>query len=41
MKICFPVNSENGLDSIVFNHFGSAPFFIIFDTELKSFKSFL
>ena len=33
MKICFPVESDNGLESEIFGHFGSAPFFVIHDTE--------
>lgn len=36
MKLCFPVKSDNGLESIVFNHFGSSPLFIVFDTDSKS-----
>ncbi len=33
MKICFPVEINEGLESSVFGHFGSAPLFIIVDTE--------
>jgi predicted Fe-Mo cluster-binding NifX family protein len=33
MKICFPVENNEGLDSTVFGHFGSSPLFIIVDTE--------
>ena len=33
MKICFPVESNEGLESSVFGHFGSAPLFLIVDTE--------
>jgi len=36
MKICFPVESDKGLDSEVFGHFGTAPIFVVFDTETKS-----
>lgn len=36
MKICFPVESDRGLDSDVFGHFGSAPMFVVFDTEAAS-----
>ena len=35
MKICFPVQKNEGLQSTVYNHFGSAPIFLIFDTESK------
>jgi predicted Fe-Mo cluster-binding NifX family protein len=31
MKICFPVEKNDGLESTVFNHFGSAPFFLLVD----------
>jgi predicted Fe-Mo cluster-binding NifX family protein len=33
MKICFPVQQDKGIESHVFNHFGSAPMFVIVDTE--------
>ena len=33
MKLCFPVKIDNGLESIVFNHFGSSPLFVLIDTE--------
>ncbi len=33
MKICFPVEINEGMESSVFDHFGSAPLFIIVDTE--------
>lgn len=33
MKICFPVESDNGLSSSIFGHFGSAPFFIMFNDQ--------
>lgn len=36
MRICFPVNEMNGLESKVYEHFGSAPGFIIVDTEARS-----
>lgn len=32
MKICFPTESLEGLNSEVYGHFGSAPAFIIVDT---------
>src|SRR5512137_1790531 len=31
MKVCFPVQSNEGFDSTVFNHFGSAPMFVVVD----------
>lgn len=33
MKIAFPAEIDNGVESIVFNHFGSANFFILVDSE--------
>ncbi|KAB0665051.1 diguanylate cyclase [Oryzomonas japonica] len=36
MKICFPVASDAGLESPVYNHFGSAPLFVVVDTETRT-----
>jgi len=36
MKICFPVQKDEGLESSVYNHFGSAPAFVVIDTETNS-----
>ena len=33
MKLCFPVERPEGLQSRVYGHFGSAPAFVIVDTE--------
>ncbi|MBW1720623.1 MAG: NifB/NifX family molybdenum-iron cluster-binding protein [Deltaproteobacteria bacterium] len=33
MRIAFPVVSDKGLESPVYGHFGSAPCFVIFDSE--------
>lgn len=35
MKICFPVEENIGLESPVYNHFGSAPLFLVVDTETR------
>jgi len=35
MKIGFAVQADEGMESIVYGHFGSAPAFIIVDTELR------
>ncbi|TAN42712.1 MAG: diguanylate cyclase [Nitrospirae bacterium] len=32
MKVCFPVQRNEGIESTVYNHFGSAPFFVVVDT---------
>lgn len=39
MKIGFPVQADAGLDSVVYNHFGSAPHFIVVDTEGQRVQS--
>lgn len=39
MKICIPVEKNKGLDSEVYGHFGSAPYFIIVNTENGSFET--
>ena len=36
MKVCFPVKDNRGLESPVFNHFGSAPVFVVVDTDGSS-----
>lgn len=38
MKVCIPVKENKGLDSIAYNHFGSAPFFLICDLEKDEIK---
>lgn len=38
MKICFPVSTNEGLDSKVFGHFGSAPMFVVVDTETSEIQ---
>jgi predicted Fe-Mo cluster-binding NifX family protein len=32
MKLCIPVEENNGLESLVYGHFGSAPCFLIWDS---------
>ena len=39
MKICFPVQNDNGIESAVYNHFGSAPVFVVYDTGTSSVAS--
>ena len=38
MKIAFPTNDNLGIDSQVYNHFGSANLFIIVETENRGFE---
>ena len=35
MKICFPVQDNRGIESTVYNHFGSAPSFVVVNTATK------
>jgi predicted Fe-Mo cluster-binding NifX family protein len=39
MKICFPAQKDDGLDSAVYNHFGSAPIFVVVDTDTDTITS--
>ena len=39
MKICFPVQTDEGIESTVYNHFGSATHFLIVDTQTNSIAS--
>lgn len=38
MKVCIPIDEDRGLDSPVCAHFGSAPLFLIVDTESGEFR---
>ena len=33
MKLCFPIQNDRALDSEIYGHFGSAPAFMIVDTD--------
>ncbi len=33
MKLCFPVENDCGMDSMVYGHFGSAPMFMVYNSE--------
>ena len=39
MKIAFPVQEDRGMDSAVYGHFGSAPHFIIVDSDNGAFQA--
>ncbi len=39
MKICIPVEVDNGAESVVFGHFGSAPCFILYDSDTDQVMS--
>lgn len=38
MKICIPIRKDEGLSARAFDHFGSAPYFLVYDTENKNSK---
>ena len=35
MKVCFPIEKNEGVESMVFNHFGTAPMFVVVDTHTE------
>jgi predicted Fe-Mo cluster-binding NifX family protein len=35
MRVCFPIEKDDGLASAVYGHFGSAPMFLLVDTESR------
>jgi predicted Fe-Mo cluster-binding NifX family protein len=39
MRVCFPVQKDEGVASAVFNHFGSAPAFVVVDTDSKALST--
>lgn len=39
MKVCFPVAQDEGFESKVYGHFGSAPMFVVVDTEQGKVKA--
>ncbi len=39
MKVCMPVEDNQGLESILCGHFGSAPGYMLFDTESGQLES--
>lgn len=39
MKIAFPAEADNGLESKVFGHFGTAPCFILVDSDKDRIES--
>jgi len=36
MKVCFPVMVNSGIESAVYGHFGSAPHFVLVDTDTNA-----
>ncbi|MBU2541649.1 MAG: NifB/NifX family molybdenum-iron cluster-binding protein [Candidatus Omnitrophica bacterium] len=38
MKICIPIETKEGIKAKVNAHFGSAPYFLIYDTDKNTFE---
>ena len=38
MKLCIPVAENEGLNSVVYGHFGSAPLFVMVDSETMAIE---
>ncbi len=38
MKLCFPVQEMSGFESEVYGHFGSAPVFLLVDSDTESIE---
>jgi predicted Fe-Mo cluster-binding NifX family protein len=38
MKICIPINENNGMESTVYGHFGSAKNFLVYYTDKESYE---
>lgn len=36
MKLCIPTTTKDGPSALVHEHFGSAPFFLVYDAETKA-----
>ncbi|MDO9566683.1 MAG: NifB/NifX family molybdenum-iron cluster-binding protein [Candidatus Desulfaltia sp.] len=41
MKVCVPTQEDKGINSLAYGHFGSAPYFIIRDTDQGETKSII
>ncbi len=38
MKVCIPIEENKGIESVAYNHFGTAPIFLIYDSEREEIK---
>lgn len=38
MKLCIPIKENNGFNSLVFSHFGSASAFVLYDTDTDEYE---
>jgi predicted Fe-Mo cluster-binding NifX family protein len=39
MRICIPIQHDRGIESLAYSHFGSASYFIIYDTDTGETKT--
>lgn len=39
MKLCIPVGKDEGVESEIYGHFGSAPWFLLYDCESKAVEA--
>lgn len=40
MRVCQPIEKDQGMDNVLHGHFRSAPRFLVFDTDKKESLSF-
>ena len=40
MKVCFAVEINHGIESAIYGHFGSAPHFVMVDTDKLLYNSY-
>ncbi len=40
MKVCIPISEDRGMESPICGHFGSAPAFLLVDTETRTHRVF-
>jgi predicted Fe-Mo cluster-binding NifX family protein len=38
MKLCFPTLSDNENEAVICDHFGSSPYFVLFDQKTKEYE---
>jgi predicted Fe-Mo cluster-binding NifX family protein len=39
MRVCFPTQQDRSMESLPYSHFGSAPYFLVYDTETEEMKT--
>ena len=38
MRICIPIQTDDGMSAMVNGHFGTAPYFLIYDSDADAFE---